>query len=156
MGVSLGMQLTAILGFIAVMLLLQPVMILVMPKAAALQYFGKTGLVNETYIVFSTNFQSPVLQQANSTLGFGAASSLQNTVGGLAFVYGALGYLWKSLINFPNMLLIIFESLSSNVLFIPAAITAVAAIVFLSYVVISDFFILLSMWMKSDALRVGE
>jgi hypothetical protein len=157
--ITIGQQTAAILSFIAIMFLLEPVLILVMPHAVAMQYFGKnTGIVNQTYYLFAKSpngFQVPVLNQANSSSGFGASAGLTQ-FGGLAFIYGALNLFWVSLLQFPGFIYTIFTGLSNNILFIPASITIIASIICFSYVVIGDFYILLSMWMKSDAANVGQ
>ena len=152
---TIGMQTAAILQFIAMMLFLQPLMVLVLPHAAAARYYGTSGIVNGSYSSYLTNFQAPVLSQANSTSGFGA-NLLSNNVFG--FVYGGLGLLWKSMINFPNMIWTIMTGVFSNLAFLPLAVVAgVSSVVFImeAYVLISNFWKFVSGLQKTDMENVG-
>ena len=153
---TIGMQTAAILQFIAMMLFLQPLMVLILPHSAAISYYGSSGIVNGTYSNYLNNFQAPVLSQANSTSGFGA-NLLSNNVFG--FVYGALGLLWKSMINFPGMIWTIMTGVFSNLAFIPLAVVAgISSIVFImeAYIIISNFWKFVSGLQKTDMENVGS
>jgi len=152
---TIAMQTAAILQFLAMMLFLQPLMVLILPHAVAASYWSSNGIVNSTYSTYLTNFQAPVLQQANSTSGFGA-NLLSNNVFG--FVYGALGLLWKSMLNFPGMIWIIFTGVTSNLSFIPLAVVAgISSIAFIieASVIIGNFWKFVSGLQKTDMERVG-
>jgi hypothetical protein len=148
------MQTACILQFVLMMSIMQPVIQITLPHATYVQFFGPTGLVNETYTNYVNKYQVPVLNQANSTSGFGASGNLQS-FSGLAFVYGALNLWWQSLSNFWKMITVIYSGLVSNLNFLPYAITVTASSLIFSYVLIGDFYKLLSGWQKTDIENVG-
>jgi hypothetical protein len=110
--------------------------------------------VNSTITSWTSNIQSPLISQANSSSGFGAAAGLQS-FSGLAFIYGAMNLAWKSFTNFPTMLYLIFTSMFSNLNFIPVAVISLASIGIIGYILIGDFFKVLSSWQKTDLENVG-
>ena len=153
---TISMQTVAVLQFIAMMVFLQPLVTLVIPHSAAVSFYGNNGIVNATYSTYLSNFQSPVLSLANSSAGFHANLLSANVFG---FVYGALGLLWNSMANFPNMIIIIFTGVTSNIAFIPLAVTlGVSSIAFIigAYIVIGNFWKFVSGLQKTDMENVGN
>lgn len=154
---TIGQQTAATLGFIAMVMLLGPLVSVVSPTSFQASYFGANGIANSTYANFNTKFEIPVLQTANSTTGFQAAGNLLNSAfSPLAFIYGALGLFWKSFTNMPTMLYIIFTSTGSNLLFVPIAAGTIFTIITFAYISVGNFYKFLSMWQKSDAENVGS
>jgi len=151
---TIGAQTAAIIGFLVVMFLLEPMMTLVLPAGQTSNFFGANSLVNVTYGNFVNKFQIPVLSQANSSSGFNAAGYLQS-YSGLAFIYGALGLFWQSLNQFPTMILSILSGEASEVTFLPYSILTIVSIICFSYITIGNFYKILSSWQKSDIENVG-
>ena len=156
--IPISAQIVCILQFLVLMLLLAPLMNIcsstgacIIPKAYASSF---NSLANTTAIQFTNKIQSPLISNASSSSGFGANVAASG-FGGLAFIYGALGEAWSSIVLFPTMLLTIFNSLGSGISFIPA-LGVVASLGIVSYVVLSDFFIVLSWIMKTDAANIGQ
>lgn len=155
---TIGQQTAALIGFIAFTLLLQPVVQLIVPAATYNAYYGSNGIVTSTSSNWNTKFATPVLTNANSSSsGFFASQNIVSSIfAPFAFVYAGIGLFWKSLWNMPSMLQMIFTSLSSNVVLLPVAISSVAMIGILGYILIGDFYKLFSMLMKSDAENIGS
>lgn len=161
MGITFGQQIACIVQFVVIMTLLSPMVGATLANgngmitnAAYLKLYGVNGIVNNTATNFNTQLLVPLVTQANSTAGFGASGSLQQ-FSGLAFIYGAMNLAWKSFTNFPTMLYLIFTGVWSNISFLPTAIASIASIGIIGYVLISDFFNVLSAWMKTDLSNVG-
>lgn len=157
---TIGMQTAALLQFIAIMIFLEPIVTLVVPGSALVSFYGANGIVNGTYSAYTSKFASPVLITANSTTGFGAAGNLGSSgFTALAFIYGAFGLLWKSMLNFPNMIIVIFSGTISNIAFIPVAVVlGVSSIAFIigAYITISNFWKFISGWQKTDMENIGN
>jgi hypothetical protein len=159
---TFGMQIAAIVQFVVIMTLIGPVAGMTMGNGNALitnvvyqQIYGVNGVVNSTQSNWNTPLLGSLISQANSTSGFGASSGLQ-TFSGLAFVYGAMNLAWKSFTNFPTMLYIIFTSMGSNISFLPVSFIAICSIGIAGYVLMGDFFKVLSSWQKTDLENVGQ
>ena len=158
---TFGAQIAAITQFVVIMTLLTPVVGMVLPSGSSVitssvyqQLYETNGLVNSTITSWTSNIQSPLISQANSSSGFGAAAGLQS-FSGLAFIYGAMNLAWKSFTNFPTMLYLIFTSMFSNLNFIPVAVISLVSIGIIGYILIGDFFKVLSSWQKTDLENVG-
>ena len=161
-GPSFGAQVACIVQFVVLMTLLGPILSICsttgaceLPPAQYQLYFGTNGIASITNSSFSGNIVSPLISQANSSSGFGAAGSLQQ-FSGLAFIYGAMGLAWKSFTNFPSLLYLIFTSVGSSISFLPFALASICSVGILAYILISDFFKVLSGWQKTDFENIGS
>lgn len=154
---SLGAQTAAIVQFIVLMIFIGPLMSLVLPASVAAQIFGTNGIGTQTSDIFIGNYVVPVLQQANSSSGFMAAGSLAGSgFSALAFIYGALGMFWHSLLQMPKILWMIFYALPSAVSFLPVTFGELASMGILVYITIGNFYKVLSGWQKTDMENVGS
>lgn len=155
--ITIGSITIAIVWFLVIVVLMQPAITLVTPVNFSQQYYGTSssnGVVNSTLYNFKNKIQIPLLQQANSSAGFGASAFLQS-FSGLAFVYGAFNLFFSTLTNLPSMIYLIFTGSASYTSLIPFALTSIASIALLTYVVISLVYKGISAWMKTDVENIG-
>ena len=136
--------------------LLGPAVIAVTPANYSSQYYGLHGYVNTTYANYGSSFQTPVVNSANSSSGFGAASLLTSSaLTPLAFIYGGISILWSSLYQMPTIMWSILTSVTSGFAAVAPGLVVVglaeiASIVFFSYVMMGNVLRLILWWMKSS------